>query len=231
MRRLTGWAGAMLAAISLASCGGGLQPVDPGQALRDASATMAKLKTVSANLKFSQGAISFQGFTLASAKASVRLPSDSDTTYTVKQQDIAFSIEVVITGGHVYLLVPFSPLSELTAAQAAAIPDVAKLFDLTTGLPAVIPAGRNLKYVSVEQVDGVDSHKIDATYSPAQVHGMLPQLTSAGDVSAVIWVGGADHLIRKAILTGPFGDKGVTSRVEVDLSAFNGAVSITSPSP
>jgi hypothetical protein len=60
---------------------------------------------------------------------------------------------------------------------------------------------------------------------------MLPQLTSAGDVSAVIWVGGSDHLIRKAILTGPFGDNGVTSRVEVDLSAFNGAVSITSPSP
>ena len=76
MRRwLTASASALTVAASLASCGGGLQPVDPGQALRDASATMAKLKTVSANLKFSQGAISFQGFTLASAKASVRLPS------------------------------------------------------------------------------------------------------------------------------------------------------------
>jgi LppX/LprAFG-like lipoprotein len=231
MKGLTPFAVAILAAISLVACGGGLQPVDPGQALRDAAAAMAKLKTVSANLKFTEGTISFQGFTLAGAKASVRLPSDSDTTYTVKRQDIAFSIEVVIAGGHVYLLVPFSPFSELTAAQAAAIPDVAKLFDLKTGLPAVIPAGRNLKYVSVEQVDGVDSHKIDATYSPAQVHGMLPQLTSAGDVNAVIWVGGADHLIRKAVLTGQFGDNGVASRVEVDLSGFNGAVSITSPSP
>jgi hypothetical protein len=231
MRRLTAWAIGMLAALSFVSCGGGLQPVDPGQALRDAAAAMAKLKTVKANLKFTEGAITFQGFTLAGAKASVRLPGDSDTTYTVKQQDVAFSIEVVITGGRVYLLVPFSPLSELTAAQAAAIPDVARLFDLKTGLPAVIPAGRDLKYVSVEQVDGVDSHKIDATYSPAQVHGMLPQLTSAGDVSAVIWVGGSDHLIRRATLTGPFGDKGAISRVEVDLSGFNGAVSITSPSP
>lgn len=231
MRRPTASAAGMLVAISLMACGGGLQPVDPAHALRDASAAMAKLKTVSANLKFSQGAISFQGFTLAGAKASVRLPSDSDTTYTVKRQDVAFSIEVVIANGHVFLLVPFSPLSELTAAQAAAIPDVARLFDLKTGLPAVIPAGRNLKYISVEQIDGVDSHKIDATYSPAQVHGMLPQLTSAGDVNAVIWVGGSDHLIRKAILTGPFGDNGVASRVEVDLSGFNGAVSITSPSP
>jgi LppX/LprAFG-like lipoprotein len=231
MKRTAALACGMLAAITLASCGGGLQPVDPGQALRDASAAMAKLRTVQANLKFTEGAISFQGLTLAGAKAAVRLPSDSDTTYTVKRQDVAFSIEVVITDGHVYLLVPFSPLSELTAAQAAAIPDVAKLFDVKSGLPAVIPAGRNLKYISAEQVDGVDSHKIDATYSPTQVHGMLPQLTSAGDVSAVIWVGGSDHLIRKAILTGPFGDNGATSRVEVDLSGFNTAVSITSPSP
>jgi hypothetical protein len=231
MKRFAVLGAGMLALVSLAACGGGLQPVDPGQALRDAAAAMSKLKTVSANLQFSAGPVSFQGFRLAGAKASVRLPGDSDTTYTVKRQDLAFSIEVVITSGHVYLLVPFSPLSELTAAQAAAIPDVAKLFDLSTGLPAVIPAGRNLKYVSADKVDGVDSHRIAATYSPAQVHGMLSQLTSAGDVNAVIWVGGSDHLIRKAILTGPFGDNGVASRVEVDLSGFNGAISITSPSP
>jgi hypothetical protein len=231
MRGLAALAAAMLAVISLAACGGGMQPVDPGQALRAAAVAMAKLKTTNADLKFSQGAITFQGFTLARAKASVRLPSDSDTTYTVKQQDLAFSIEVVITGGHVYLLLPLSPWSQMTAAQAVAIPDVAKLFDLNTGLPAVLPAGRNLKYVAIDKVDDVDSYKIDATYSAEQVHGMLPQLTSTGEVNAVIWVGGSDHLIRKAILTGPFGDNGVTSRVEVDLSAFNSAVAITSPSP
>jgi hypothetical protein len=58
---------------------------------------------------------------------------------------------------------------------------------------------------------------------------MLPQLSSSGDVNAVIWVGGSDHLIRKAVLSGPFGDNGTLSSVEVDLSGFDGTVAIATP--
>ena len=58
---------------------------------------------------------------------------------------------------------------------------------------------------------------------------MLAQLGSSGDVAAVIWVGGSDHYIRKAVLTGKFGDNGTDSTVEVDLSGFNGPVNIASP--
>lgn len=217
-----------LVGVLLAACGG-LQPEDPVQALQQGGAASAKLKTVKATLKFTKGTISFQGFALVGAQASVRLPSDSDTIYTVRQADLQIGLEVVISGGHVYLHLPFSPFSEVTGATAAEIPDVAKLFDPKTGLPAVIPAGQKAKYISVDKVDDVDSHKVEATYTPDQVHGMLPQLTSSGNVDAIIWVGGSDHLIRKAILSGPFGDGGVASSVEVDLSGFNAAVSIASP--
>jgi lipoprotein LprG len=103
------------------------------------------------------------------------------------------------------------------------------LFDPNAGLPAVIPTGRNPKYLGVESVAGVDSHKVSATYTADQVHGMLPQLSSTGDVGAVIWVGGSDHLIRKAVLSGLFGDNGTDSTVEVDLAGFNGPVTIASP--
>jgi hypothetical protein len=215
-------------AVLLAACGG-LQPEDAGQALRDGGATMAKLKTVSANLKFTKGAVTFRGFTLVAAKTAVRLPADSDTTYTVRQQDVQIALQVIIAGGHVYLHLPFSGFNELTGPAMADIPDLAKLFNAQTGLPAIIPAGRDARYISAEQVDGVDSHKVQATYSPTQIHSMLPQLTSSGDVTAVIWIGGSDHLIRKAVLSGPFGDNGAASSVEVDLSGFNASVSITSP--
>jgi hypothetical protein len=217
-----------LVALLIAGCGG-LQPEDPGLALKQGGAATAQLKTVTATLKFTKGTISFQGFTLVKAKAVVRLPGDSDTTYTVRQQDLQIGLEVVISGGRVYLHLPFSPFTEVIGKAAAEIPDVAKLFDATTGLPAVVPAGRNAKYIAVDKVDEVDSHKVEATYSPDQVRGMLSQLNSAGDVDATIWVGGSDHLIRKAILTGPFGDNGTASSVEVDMSGFNAAVSITTP--
>jgi len=224
----------MVAALTISACGGGAaQPaaVDPVQALRDGAAAMAKLSTVTATLKFTKGTVSFQGFTLAGAKTAVRLPGDSDTTYTVKQQDLSLSIEVVIVGGHVFLHIPFSSFQEVTGPDAAAIPDLAKLFDPSTGLPAVIPAGRSPKYLGLEGAGGVSCYRISATYTADQVHAMLPQLSSGGDVQAVIWVGVSDHLIRKATLDGAFGDGGMASSVEVDIAGFNSAVSITSPSP
>jgi hypothetical protein len=230
MTRLASLCAAALALVLIAACGG-LQPEDPTQALRDGGAATAKLKTVTATLKFTKGTVSFRGFKLVSAKAAVKLPSDSDTTYTVREKDLQIGLQVVIAGGHVYVHLPFSTFQELTGQDAADIPDLARLFDATKGLPAVIPTGRNPKYIAVDQVDGVDSHKVEATYSQEQVHGMLAQLTSTGDVDAVIWVGGSDHLIRKAVLSGAFGDNGTAASVEVDLSGFNATVSITSPSP
>lgn len=211
----------------------GSQPasVDPVKALRDGANAMAQLNSVNATLKFTKGAISFQGFTLVSARSSVRLPSDSDTVYTVKEQDISISLEVVISGGHVYLHVPFSTFREVTGADAAALPDLGRLFDRSTGLPAMLPQGVKPTYLSTDQVDGHDAHQIRTTYTAEQVHSLLPQLTSSAPVNARIWVDASDHLIRKAVLEGPFGDGGKDAALEVDLSGFNAPVTISSPTP
>jgi hypothetical protein len=221
-----------VAALALvASCEGSPPQVDAAQTLRAAGAAMAKLKTVTATLKFTKGAITFQGFTLVSAKTSVRLPADSDTVYTVKRQDISIQLKVVISGGHVYLLVPFSTFQELTGAEAAAMPDLAKLFDPGRGLPAVIPAGQSPKYLGTEKLSDADTQKIGVTYSADQIRGMFAQLGSTGDVSAQIWAGTSDHLIRKAVLEGAFGDGGKPASVEVGISGFDAPVNITPPAP
>lgn len=192
---------------------------------------MAQLKTVSATLKMTKGTVSLQGFALVGARTAVRLPSDSDTTYTVKEQDISFSLEVVITGGHVYVHLPLSTLQEATAAEAAVFPDMARLFDTRTGLPAVIPAGSAPRYVSTDQVGGQSAYQVSTTYSPDQIRGLLSQLNSSGPVAARVWVGVSDHEIRKAVLDGAFGDSGKEAAVEVDITGFDAPVAITSPSP
>jgi hypothetical protein len=217
-----------LVVVVLAACGG-LQPEDPGQVLREGGAAMAKLKTVTATLTFTKGTVTFQTFTLVKAAARLLLPTDSDTTFTVRKQDVQFALEVIITGGHVYLRPPFSSFTELTGADAGLIPDLAKLFEAQGGLPAIIPAGLKPKYLGADKVGDVDSHKVEATYTASQIHSMLPQLNSSGDVDAVLWIGGSDHLIRKAVLSGLFGDNGTPSSVEVDLSGFNSTVTIPTP--
>ncbi|HYM65836.1 MAG TPA: hypothetical protein VEW68_00955, partial [Patescibacteria group bacterium] len=95
----------------------------------------------------------------------------------------------------------------------------------------VIPTGLDPKYVGLETISGVPSQVITTTYTAAQVHALLSQLSSPGDVQARIWVGASDHLIRKATLDGAFGDGGTASSIEIDIGGFNSPVSITSPSP
>jgi hypothetical protein len=219
----------LVAVVALLTGCGGLQPEDPGLALKQGAAAIAGLKTVTATLKVTKGTISFQGFALVSATAAIRLPDVSDTVYLVRQQDVQIGLEVVIIGGHVFLKPPLLAFEALTATQAADIPDLARLFNAQTGLPAVIPQGRSPKYLGAETIDSVDSHRVEATYTGEQVSGMLPQLSSQSDVDAVIWVGGSDHYIRKAVLTGKFGDNGSDATVEVDLKGFNGSVTIASP--
>jgi hypothetical protein len=203
---------------------------DAAKVLRDSAAAMAQVRTVSATLRLTKGTISIEGFTLANAKTSVRMPADSDTVYTVKQQDLSVGIQIVIVDGHVYEHLPFSPFREVTAAQAAQFPNMARLFDPTTGLPGIIPAGRDEKYVASEQLDNRTVDHVSTTYSPDQVRSLLSALNSSGPVSANLWIG-SDHLIRKAVLDGDFGDAGKEAAVEVDISNFNGTVSITSPTP
>ncbi|HET7467121.1 MAG TPA: LppX_LprAFG lipoprotein [Candidatus Dormibacteraeota bacterium] len=219
----------LLSVAALAAACGGLQPEDPALALKQGGAAIGGLKTVTATLKVTKGTISFQGFALVSATAGIRLPDQSDTVYLVRQQDVQIGLEVVIISGHVFLKPPLLRFEPLTAAQAADIPDLSQLFDPQTGLPAIIPQGRSPKYLGVETIDDVDSHRVEATYTSDQVRGMLAQLSSQGDVDAIVWVGGSDHYIRKAVLSGKFGDNGSDATIEVDLKGFNGTVNIASP--
>ena len=221
----------MIAAIVLVACSGSQPAGDPAKILHESATAMGALQTVTATLKVTKGTISLQTFALSSAKTAVRMPSDSDTTYTVKQQDVSFSLEVVIVGGHVYIHLPFTPLRQVTGTEAATFPNMAKLFDPATGLPAIIPAGSNKKYVGSEQLNGTTVDHVSTQYSPEQVRSLLPELDSSGPVTADLWIGASDHVVRKAVLDGDFGDAGKEAAVEVDITTFNAAVSITSPSP
>lgn len=219
------------ALVVIAGCGGGQPSGDATKILRQSAIAMAQVQSVNATLKVTKGTVSVQGFALASATSAVRMPTDSDTTYKVKEQDITFSLQVVIVGKNVYVRVPFvKGFTPATPDQASQLPNMAKLFDPTTGLPALIAAGTDKKWIASEQLDGQTVDHVSTTYSPDQVRGLLAQLGSTGPVKADLWIG-SDHLIRKAVLDGEFGDGGKEAAVEVDISNFNSTVSITSPTP
>jgi hypothetical protein len=204
-------------------------PPNPATLLRDSANAMARLKTVSADVKFTAGKVTLQGFTLDSASTRVRVSGDSDTLFKVKQGDFLVNVRVLTVGGKVYIQLPFSALTELTAEQAKEVPDLSRLFDSQHGLPAVIPEGRSPQLQGSEQVASVDCHKVATTYTADQVASLLGAFRPGGDVAAVIWIGQSDRLIRKVTLTGPFEEGGGNATVQVLLHDFNAPVQIATP--
>jgi len=230
MREIFAWSGALaVTGIALACSNASSAPSDPAAVLRQAAQAMAGLHSVSADVKFGPG-ITVEGLALSSATSKIQLPGESDSVFKVKQGDFLLDLRVVTTGGHVYLRLPFASFTEVPPAQAKQIPDVTTLFDLHSGLPAVLSAGKDTRYLGMEQVEGTDSDKVSTTYSADQLGQLLGGIKPAGDVKATIWVGRSDHYVRKVILSGPLVEAGKVVQVEVDLRAFNQAVVIATPS-
>jgi hypothetical protein len=220
--------GLALAGLVLACSGPGTSSPDPTSVLRQAGQATADLHSVSADVKFGPG-IELQGLVLSSATSRLQLPGESDTVFKVKQGDFLVDLRVVTTSGHVFVRLPFSKFTELSADQAKQVPDLTQLLDRRAGLPAILAAGRAPAYQGTEQVAGTDSDKVSTTYTADQL-GTLLGVKPAGDIQATIWAGRADHLVRRVVLNGPLLAAGSRVQVEVDLHDFNQPVVIATPS-
>ena len=190
---------------------------------------MSALHSVTADLTFGPG-VTLQGFTLVSAQSKIKPPSDSDSTFKVKQQDFLVDVRVVTVGGAYYLKVPFSPFTQLPADQAASLPDPARLMDPAHGLPALMGSGRKPSFAGSEKVDGHDCSKVSALYSASDVAAVLGTgVKPSGDVTAVFWIGKDDHLVRRLTLTGQLVAAGQSSSVDVHLHDFDAPLDIQKP--
>jgi hypothetical protein len=148
----------------------------------------------------------------------------------VRQGDALLQAELLIVNGKAYFRpTTLFPFSELTAGQAAGLPDLSHMLDRAAGLPAVIPEGVGATYVAIETVDGKDCYRIRATYTAAQVHQALEALNPTGNVSATFWVDKGDSLIRRVVVTGKLYDPTHQSTLELHLHDFNKPVQIQSP--
>lgn len=219
----------LLTLLLAAACSGSSPAPNPAAELRQSAAAMGSVKTVAADVKFG-GGLAYQGFTLDSASSKIKLPSASDTIIKVKQQDFLVDLEVISVDGHVYFKAPFSKYQEISASEAAALPDLAALFDPTKGLPGVMAAGRSPQASGSEKVGGVDCDRITTSYSADQVAQVLGGgLTPSGDIAATLWVGASDHLLRRVKLSGPLVASSSSASADVTLHDFNAPVTITAP--
>jgi hypothetical protein len=215
--------------VLVAACGFGSTSFNPTQVVDQASSALAAIRSVAVEMKFGPGA-EYLGVTLVSASGKVKLPSDSDTTLKAQQtSDSLIELRLVTVAGKVYVQAPFVGFQELDATQSARVPSISRLFDSSSGLPALMRQGKQLQAQGEESVVGVDCYKVHAIYAGAAVGQAVQTVSPTGDIATTMWIGKSDHLLRKVRLDGDLYQSGKKSYLEVRLHDFNAAFDIKAP--
>jgi lipoprotein LprG len=221
---------AMLVALALTACSGpGASPSpNPTQVLRATGQALANLRTLSVDISFGPGIV-VQGLALSSATSRIRLPDASDTTFKVRQGDFLVDLRVITLGGHVYLRLPFSTFTELPSPEASQLPDLSRVFNPQTGLPAILARGAHPRYLGLVHLVNQDCDQVSAGYTAAQLGSLLGERAPTGEITATLWVARSDHLPRRVVLSGPLLGRGGNQRVQADLHGFDQPVTINPP--
>lgn len=222
-------AAGLAASVVACSIGGGAAQPEPGKVLNQAGPALAAVKSAAVDLKFGPGA-TFFGLTVVSASGKVRLPADSQVSIKARQSsDSLIEVQVVTLEGHTYVTVPFLGVQETSGSQAAAVPSVGRIFDPSSGLPAILAQGRSPQLAGSVQVAGVDCWLVKARYTSEQVSRAVQPLSPTGDIDATLSIGKQDHLLRKAVLAGALFSPDKKTTLEVRLHDFDAPVVITKP--
>jgi hypothetical protein len=213
----------------VAACSLGATTFDPRRVLDQGATALAAIHSVAVEMKFGPGA-SYVGLTLVSASGKVRLPTDSDTTFKAQQtKDSLIELRLLTLADGVYVQAPFVGFQKLPASEAERVPSVSRIFDATTGLPALMRQGKQLEAQGEETVSGIDCYKVHASYPSAVVGQAVQAVTPTGDIAATLWIGRSDHLLRKARLDGELYESGKNTYLEVRLHDFNASFDIHNP--
>ena len=132
-------------------------------------------------------------------------------------------VEVRVVNGESWITNPLTQRWERTQIS------VSRLFDLSTGVPALMRAARNTRYAGNETLDGVTVRHIEGDL-PSESFTLLPGVPPGQTLKAAAWID-ANDLVRRLEVSGPVYAAAPTTegKVRLTLSAFDEPVVIEAP--
>lgn len=108
--------------------------------------------------------------------------------------------------------------------------DITDLFDPATGVTGLMRSVEEVELIDQEAVDGVDSYVLEATVPSEELTAFVGNAEAGREVTARVWVGEEDDLVRRIDLIGPLAPNDADDIVRrVTLSAFDEPVDISAP--
>jgi lipoprotein LprG len=192
-------------------------PDGPGL-LADSAKAMRTVNTTHFTLDVQGNA---PGIQLRSAEGQLTREGSAKGVAKVDEGRQILELQFVIIGDTLYLRPPTGPVQRLPLSFAGSVYDPSLILNPDRGIAAALASGREATTEVREQVDGVDSYRLRATF-PAQPLGTLVP-GFAADKPSQLWVAAQGARLVKAEFPT------TTGTITVHFSDFDAPVEITPP--
>jgi lipoprotein LprG len=240
VRTIVGWRRGVVAAVvattlpaAFAACSSGgddgpspsvasLPPAAP--LLKDSAEAMRQVKSAKFDLS---GNGSIAGVEVDSAEGTVTSDGRAQGVVKIKQSGSLAELELVVIGKDIYIKGPTGQFAKLPAGAAGSVFDPSQILSPDRGLAKLLEFATEAKTVGEEEIDGVDTWKIEAKLDGTLVSHLMP-LQTVTNVPGTIWVSKDDGKLVQISATTPQ-EGGKTAQITLHLSDFGVQTEITPP--
>lgn len=217
---------AVLITALLTSCGGGEAgkkdvppplPEGPGLLAKSAEA----MRTVTSTRVGIEVQGELPGVPIKSAEGQLTNEGSAKGTATLDMGQQRYEVAFVILGKDLYLRGPTGGFKKLSTTSAFLVYDPTVLLNPDRGIAKVLATGAAAKTEGREQVGGVDSYRVQASFSGQSLGKVVPGFTQ--DSTSQVWIAADDFRLVQGQF--PTADGGVTFR----FTDFNAPADITAP--
>jgi lipoprotein LprG len=175
----------VLVVVLCTSCGGqGGEHLPDGAGLLEHSAVAMRSVLTTKVALTAEGDVS--GLSIKSAEGQITRDGSAEGTASVDMGRQLLELTFVIIGDDLYLRGPTGGFRKLSASSAFLVYDPRLILNPDRGIAAVLAQGTNPKTEAREQVDGMDSYRVQAGFSEPSLAKLVPGFTQGR--TAEVWI-------------------------------------------
>jgi lipoprotein LprG len=177
----------------------------------------------------SQGTPS-KGTVLVGGTGEVARPNGFKGTLKVQQSGFLVSVDVISLNGRVLLRPPLSTKYAETDPHEYGFSDPGKLLDPQSGISRLLAELTSVKSAGHDRFNGEKLTEVDVTVPGTAVADVLTSADKTQPVHGKLGITESTHVLRRAVLTGPFIDKAVQTTFTIVLDDYGAHPTISVPS-
>jgi lipoprotein LprG len=202
---------------------------DPAALLTTARATLDA--TPSLGFVLQSKDVPAAGTALVGGTGDLERPDGFQGTLDVRIGENLTQVEVVSVGGQFYAKLPFTTDFSPIDPKSLGFTDPGTFMDPDTGISQLLSQAKDPVLGDETRIVGEVAREVRATLPGALVADLLISADPTADVEATFAVTTDGDELRRAVLVGPFFEKGTMSTYTIVLRDYGKSVSISAPTP